>query len=73
MPNSSANTNPEVTARSKGEDIDNWTMGELETLVELYKRYFDKPGVVSKYKLQDIDLDVRDLLSRMTKMKSTLA
>jgi hypothetical protein len=44
-----------------GEDIDNWTMNELETLVDLYKREQDKPGLPSKYKLQDIDLEVVEL------------
>jgi hypothetical protein len=44
--------------KSQGEDIDNWSMDELETLVELYKKSLDKPGVVSRYKLQEIDLDV---------------
>lgn len=52
------NASMEVLRVSPGEDIDNWSMEELETLVELYKMDTDKPGIVSKYKLQDIDLDV---------------
>lgn len=33
-------------------------MSELETLVELFKRSKDESGKPSKYKLQDVDLDV---------------
>lgn len=43
-----------------GENVDIWTMSDIETLVDLYKRSQDPPGVLTKYKLQDVDLDVKD-------------
>lgn len=36
-------------------------MNELETLVEMYKRSRDVAGQISKYKLQDVDLDVLEV------------
>ena len=37
--------------------MDVWNSNELETLVDLFKRSLDKPGVYSYYKLQEIDID----------------
>ena len=39
-------------------ELDQWTLSDLETLVELFKRGLSDPDLVLKYKIQDIDLDV---------------
>ena len=43
----------------EGDEVDLWTFNELESLVEIYKREKDDPNTASKFKLQDIDLDVK--------------
>ena len=47
-----------ASEKEEGANVDNWSIHEIETLVDLFKRSHDKPGQFSKYKLQDIDLDV---------------
>ena len=42
----------------KGSDVDNWTLNDLESMVELFKRSEDDPKKTSKFKLQEFDLDV---------------
>ena len=39
-----------------GSDIDNWSIAELEVMVELFKRSLDQPETSSKFKVQSIDL-----------------
>jgi hypothetical protein len=56
--NSSRLTKTMVRANNSGDNVDNWNINDLETLVDLYKRSLDKPGVYNHYKLQEIDLDV---------------
>ena len=56
----------EPTADEEEEDddvdeLDQWTFNDLETLVEVFKREQDDPNKTSKYKLQDIDLDVSEM------------
>lgn len=42
--------------RPDGASIENWTLAELELMVELFKRSLDVKEAHSKYKLQDVDL-----------------
>jgi len=55
-----------------GADIDNWTFNDLETMVDIFKREKDDPNVTSKFKLQELDLDVfcKDKINRIRKMRS---
>jgi hypothetical protein len=43
-----------------GSDVDKWTISELETMVELFKRSMDGPKNASKFKVQEVELYVRD-------------
>jgi hypothetical protein len=45
--------------RTDGEQIDNWTIEELETMVALYKRHLRsrQPDLDLQYKLEDIELN----------------
>lgn len=40
-----------------GENIDNWSLNDLETLTDLFVRSLDPPGVFSEYKMQEIDIN----------------
>lgn len=42
--------------KPNGENIDVWSLNDLETMVDLFKRTLDQPGQYSLYKLQEIDL-----------------
>ena len=42
-----------------GSELDNWSFNDLETFVEVYKRQLPDEEKQLKYKIQEIELDVR--------------